>query len=142
MTARHERGRRKTAPGQEADMDWSFGDVLWTMLVFFFWMMAIWIFIAIFGDIFRRRDLSGVAKAGWIFLLFVLPFLGALIYTIARPKMTEQDREEIERGAEMQRRLQGYSSAEEIEKLARLRDSGEVTPEEYETLKRRALVEI
>jgi energy-coupling factor transporter transmembrane protein EcfT len=123
-------------------MEWNFGDVLWAMIVFFFWVMAIWIFIAIFGDIFRRRDLSGVAKAGWIFLLFVLPFLGALIYMIARPKMTEQDREDIERATEAQRRLQGYSSAEEIEKLARLRDSGEISAEEYEDLKRRALLEI
>ena len=123
-------------------MEWSFGDVVWTMVVFFFWMMAIWIFIAIFGDIFRRRDLSGAAKAGWIFLLFVLPFLGALIYTIARPRMTEQDREDIMRAQEMQRRVEGYSSAEEIEKLARLRDAGEISAEEYESLKRRALVEV
>jgi hypothetical protein len=130
--------------GDERDegMEWSFGSVLWAMIVFFFWVMAIWIFIAIFGDIFRRRDLSGVAKAGWIFLLFVLPFLGALIYMIARPKMTEQDREDIARATEAQRRLQGYSSAEEIERLARLRDSGEITAEEYENLKRNALMEI
>jgi len=123
-------------------MEWDFGDVLWTMLVFFFWMMAIWIFIAIFGDIFRRRDLSGWAKAGWIFVLFVLPFLGALIYTIARPRMTEQDREDMVRAEEMQHRLQGYSSAEEIEKLAKLRDAGELSADEYENLKRRALVEV
>jgi hypothetical protein len=71
-------------------MDWSLGDLLWAMLVFFFWVMAIWIFIAIFGDIFRRSDLSGWAKAGWILLLFVVPFFGALIYVIARPKVPEQ----------------------------------------------------
>jgi hypothetical protein len=137
--ARRARGARHE---EESAMEWSFGDVIWTMAVFFFWMMAIWIFIAIFGDIFRRRDLSGPAKAGWIFLLFVLPFLGALIYTIARPRMTEQDREDIVRAQEMQRRLEGYSSAEEIEKLARLRDAGEISAEEYESLKRRALVEV
>ena len=76
---------------------YSFGEVLWTMLIFFFWMMAIWVFISLFADIFRRNDISGFAKAGWIFLLFVLPFLGALIYIIARPKMTEQDKERIEK---------------------------------------------
>jgi hypothetical protein len=48
-------------------------------------VMAIWIFIAVFADIFRRNDLSGGAKAGWILLIFVLPFLGALIYVVARP---------------------------------------------------------
>jgi Short C-terminal domain/Phospholipase_D-nuclease N-terminal len=112
------------------------------MLVFFFWFMAIWIFIQIFADIFHRRDLSGAGKAGWIILIFVLPFLGALIYMIARPKMTEQDREDIARVQEAQRRLSGYSPAEELEKLAKLRDAGELSAEEYERLKARALVEI
>jgi hypothetical protein len=60
-------------------------ELLWSMLVFFFWFMAIWVFIAVFADIFARPDLSGWAKAGWILLIFVLPFLGALIYVIARP---------------------------------------------------------
>ena len=122
--------------------EWNFGSVIGAMIVFFFWVMAIWIFIAIFSDIFRRRDLSGVAKAGWIFLLFVLPFLGALIYMIARPKMTEQDREDIQRMQEAQRRVQGYSYAEEIERLAKLRDAGELSAEEYENLKRKAMLEI
>ena len=75
------------------------------MLVFFFWFMAIWIFIQIFADIFHRRDLSGLGKTGWIVLIFVVPFVGALIYMIARPKMTEQDREDIARVQEAQRRL-------------------------------------
>jgi hypothetical protein len=118
------------------------GEWLWAMLVFFFWFMAIWIFIQIFADIFHRRDLSGGAKAGWIVLLFVLPFLGALIYLIARPKMTEQDREDIQRVQEAQRRLSGYSAAEEIERLSKLRDAGEISAEEYERLKARALVEV
>ena len=85
--------------------EWTLGSMLWTMLVFFFWVMAIWIFISLFADIFRRNDLSGWAKGGWILLLFVLPFLGALIYIIARPKMTEQDKEIIEKAQEAQRRV-------------------------------------
>jgi phospholipase D-like protein len=123
-------------------VDWSFGDVIWTMIVFFFWLMAIWIFIAIFGDIFHRRDLSGVAKAGWILLLFVLPFLGALIYTTARPKMTEQDREEIERMQQAQARLAGNSPADEIAKLTRLRDDGSLSAGEYGELKRKAMLQV
>jgi len=122
--------------------EFGLGELLWAMLVFFFWFMAIWIFITIFADIFRRRDLSGWAKAGWIFLLFWLPFLGALIYLIARPKMTEQDKEELEKYQEAQRRLQGYSSAEEIDKLAKLRDEGKITAEEYEELKRKAMMSV
>ncbi|HET6618248.1 MAG TPA: SHOCT domain-containing protein [Gemmatimonadota bacterium] len=118
------------------------GEWLWAMVAFFFWFMAIWIFIQIFADIFHRRDLSGAAKAGWIILLVILPFLGALIYMIARPKMTEQDREDIQRMQEAQRRVTGYSPAAELEKLAKLRDAGEISAEEYTRLKERALVEI
>jgi Short C-terminal domain/Phospholipase_D-nuclease N-terminal len=122
--------------------EWSFGSVLWAMIIFFFWTMAIWIFISLFADIFRRNDLSGVAKAGWILLLFIVPFLGALIYVIARPKMTQQDREMMERSQEAQRRVEGYSAADEIQKLATLRDDGKITAEEYEEMKRKALMQI
>ena len=122
--------------------EFDLGDLLWSMLVFFFWFMAIWIFIALFSDIFRRRDLSGWGKAGWILLLFVFPFFGALIYLVARPKMTEQDREEMERMQEAQRRIEGYSPAAEIEKLASLRDAGQITAEEYEDLKRKAMMQL
>ncbi|MFL5736591.1 MAG: SHOCT domain-containing protein [Actinomycetota bacterium] len=122
--------------------EWSFGSVLWAMVVFFAWVAAIWLFIALFSDIFRRNDLSGGAKAGWIILLFILPFLGALIYIVARPKMTEQDRQIIEEQQEIQRRVTGYSPADEVEKLGKLRDSGDITVEEYEELKRKALIQI
>ena len=57
--------------------EWNLGNVLWAMLVFFFWVMAIRIFIAIFSDIFRRRDSSGWAKGGCICPIFIVPFLGA-----------------------------------------------------------------
>ena len=120
----------------------TFGDIVWGMFVFFFWFMAIWIFITIFADIFRRRDLSGWGKAGWIFLIFIVPFLGALIYLIARPKMTAQDKEDLERAQEAQRRVSGYSAAAEIEKLSKLRDAGEITAEEFEEAKRKALISV
>jgi len=122
--------------------EWNFGDVLWGMLVFFFWFMAIWIFIAVFADIFRRNDISGWAKAGWILLIFLVPFLGALIYIIARPKMTAQDKELLERSQEAQRRIEGYSPADEIAKLAKLRDDGKITAEEYEDMKKKAMMQL
>ena len=120
-------------------MNWSFGDVVWSMIVFFFWFMFIWMFIGVFGDIFRRNDLTGVAKAGWILLIVILPFLGILIYMIARPKMTAQDREILVATQERQRRVEGFSSADEIAKLAKLRDEGKITAEEYERLKAKAM---
>ncbi len=73
--------------------EFGLGDLMWSMLVFFFWVMLIWMFIAVFADVFRRRDLSGGAKAGWILLIFILPLFGILIYVIVRPTVTDQDRD-------------------------------------------------
>jgi hypothetical protein len=101
--------------------------------------MFIWMFIAIFADIFRRNDIHGGAKAGWIVLIAVLPFLGILIYMIARPKMTEQDKQIMAEMQAQQDRVSGYSSADEVAKLAKLRDEGKLTAEEYEAAKARAL---
>ena len=120
--------------------EWSFGNVLWTMIVFFFWFMFIWMFIAIFADIFRRDDISGGVKAGWIILIVILPFIGILIYMIARPKMTEQDRQMLAEVQQQQRRAAGYSAADEVAKLAKLRDEGKITPEEYEAQKAKVLL--
>jgi len=128
---------------EEASMlatEWSFGSFLWATVVFFFWFIFIWMFITIFADIFRRDDLSGGAKAGWIILIVLVPFLGILIYMIARPKMTEQDKEMLAAAQEQRRRLEGYSAADEIAKLATLRDEGKITPEEYEAMKAKALL--
>ena len=116
--------------------EWSFGNVLWTMIVFFFWFMFIWMFIAIFADIFRRNDISGGVKAGWIILIVILPFIGILIYMIARPRMTEQDRQMLAEVQGQQRRAAGYSAADEV---AKLRDEGKITAEEYESMKQRAM---
>jgi signal transduction histidine kinase len=120
--------------------EWTFGNFLWGMVAFFFWFLFIWMFIAIFADIFRRDDLSGWAKAGWIFLICVLPFLGILIYVIARPKMTAQDQKLMAMAQERQHRADGYSAADEIAKLAQLRDAGEISAQQYEELKERALI--
>jgi type VI protein secretion system component VasK len=120
----------------------TFGEILWSMLIFFFWFMAIWIFIMIFADIFRRNDMSGWAKAGWIILIFILPFIGALIYLIARPKMTEQDKEMMEKAQQAQARMSGYSAADEISKLSALRDQGKISAEEYEDLKKKAMMSL
>jgi hypothetical protein len=67
------------------------GGILWTMALLYFWFMLIWMFIATFADIFRRHNLSGFAKAMWVLLIFVLPFLGILIYVIARPRVGDRD---------------------------------------------------
>jgi hypothetical protein len=117
----------------------TFSDIFASLIVFFFWFMAIWIFIAVFADIFRRRDIGGLVKAGWIVLIFVIPFVGALIYIIARPRMTEQERQLMAAAQAQEPRATGYSAADEIDKLARLRDAGTLTPEEFAAAKAKVL---
>jgi hypothetical protein len=117
----------------------NFGDVLLTMVAFFFWVMAIWIFISIFGDIFRRDDLSGLAKAGWILLIFVVPFIGALIYIVARPKVTAQDVRMMTQAEAANKAVAGVSTADELTKLQQLKDSGAITAAEFDALKAKAL---
>lgn len=69
--------------------DFGLLDFVWWMLIAYLWVAVLWTFISVFADIFRRDDLSGAAKAGWLFLLIILPLLGVLIYMIARPRVTE-----------------------------------------------------
>jgi hypothetical protein len=118
---------------------WHLGSVLWATLVFMFWVLAIWMFIACFADIFRRRDISGWGKAGWILLIFVVPFLGILIYVIARPKHLAQDVEDARQIETVQRRAAGYSAADDIARLNKLRQDGTLSDEEYARLKAQAL---
>jgi hypothetical protein len=122
-------------------MEWTFGTVLWSSLVFFFWFAVIWIYIAIIADIFRRH-MSGWAKAGWIVVLVLLPFIGALIYLIAAPRMAPApdhrpawDSLDYRYGD----RTTDYRPADAIARAAQLHDEGRITTDEYEALKRQAL---
>lgn len=116
-----------------------FWDVIYSMIVFFFWIMFLWIFIALFGDIFRRNDLSGGMKAVWLILLIFLPFLGALIYIIARPKVTAQDVELMARADAANKAAAAVSPADQIAKLQELKAAGAITEPEFEALKAKAL---
>jgi hypothetical protein len=118
---------------------YTFLQVIWSMLLFGLFVMWIWIVIWCFMDIFHREDHGGWAKALWTLFIIFLPFLGVFVYLIARPKMTEQDRHEIEAYRESERRLAGYSSADEIAKLTELKNQGAITNEEFEDLKRKAM---
>jgi Phospholipase_D-nuclease N-terminal len=69
--------------------DFTLGDLLVSMIALFFLILAVWLFIAVFADIFTRPDLSGSGKAGWVLLIFILPVIGVLIYLIARPPEVE-----------------------------------------------------
>jgi len=114
-------------------------EFFWYMLMFYLFFMVIWMFIQVFADIFHRENLSGWGKAGWIFLLFVFPFLGILIYMIARPKNTEQDKRDMAQMQAMQSRVQGGSAADDIAKAKALLDTGAITQAEFDAIKAKAL---
>jgi hypothetical protein len=67
--------------------DYPFMDIMWTMFIFFAWVIWIYLLIMILADVFRRPDISGVAKAGWTLFVIILPLFGVLIYMIARPRV-------------------------------------------------------
>ena len=115
-------------------------DVLWSMLIFFLFIAWIWVLISVIGDIFRSDDMGGVAKAIWVLFVMLLPWLGVLIYLIARgDSMARRSFEQMD-AAESARRAYiqdaaGTSAADELSKLASLKDSGVLTAEEYASLK-------
>jgi Short C-terminal domain/Phospholipase_D-nuclease N-terminal len=118
--------------------DITFWDIIWYMIILFAWMLVFWMFISVFSDIFRRRDINGWLKAFWIIMICALPLLGILIYMIARPvdATREQDMEMIA----AQRRAMGVTAADEIAKANELLKSGAITQAEFDQMKSRALM--
>jgi hypothetical protein len=123
--------------------DYPFMDVLWTMIIFFAWVVWIWMMIVILTDVFRRKDIGGWAKAGWVVFMIVLPFLGVLVYLISQhDKMAERQAKEM---ATMQEQTDEYirsvagGPAAEIEKGKALLDSGAITQAEFDAIKTSAL---
>jgi Phospholipase_D-nuclease N-terminal/Short C-terminal domain len=128
--------------------DYPFMDVLWTMIIFFCWVVWIWIMVAILSDVFRRRDISGWAKAAWTVFLIVLPFLGALVYLISnhdgmadrRVKETQVAKAEFDEYVRSVAHNGGDGgAAAEIEKGKRLLDSGAISQEEFDAIKAKAI---
>jgi signal transduction histidine kinase len=117
---------------------WTFGTVLWSTFVLFFWVSVIWMFISLFADVIRR-DMSGWAKAGWLALMVFFPFFGMLVYVIARPRnATAEGAPHSGRGVSSEARA-GYYPADEIATAAQLHDRGSITDVEYERIKQHAL---
>jgi Short C-terminal domain/Phospholipase_D-nuclease N-terminal len=123
--------------------DYPFLDVFWSILIFFCWVIWIWIVITVFADLFRRDDIGGWGKAGWVVFVIVLPFLGVLIYLIAqhdgmRERSMAQAQQQKQAFDQYVREAAG-GSADEIAKAKELLDSGAITQEEFDALKRKAL---
>jgi hypothetical protein len=122
-----------------------FADVMWTMLVFFVWVLWFWLLFTVFADVFRRHDISGWGKTAWLIFVIILPFLGVFIYLIAESKGMAQ--RNIDRANQAQSQFNDYvrqaagsgGSAGEIAKAKELLDSGAITQAEFDSLKQKAL---
>jgi Short C-terminal domain/Phospholipase_D-nuclease N-terminal len=125
--------------------DISFGELLLFTLEIFFFVIWVWILITILSDLFRDHELSGWAKAAWVFFLVFIPFLTALIYLIARGAGM-RDRT-IKAQADAKKHFDEYvreqahagSPADELHKLAELKDKGALSGEEFERAKAKLL---
>ena len=127
--------------------DYPFLEVLWTLLVFFAWVMWFWLLIVIIGDLFRRHDIGGGKKTVWLIFLLFLPFLGVFAYVIANShSMAERNRDRaIAQKAQFDDYVRetagvgGGGAAAEIDKAKQLLDSGAISQAEFDAIKAKAL---
>ncbi|MFI5046293.1 MAG: SHOCT domain-containing protein [Acidimicrobiia bacterium] len=120
------------------------GQVFWSMLWFFMFFIWIWLLIVVFSDIFRSHDLGGFAKTLWVLFVIVVPYFGVFVYLIARGhKMSEhaQEAAQAQQSAFNQAVQQaagssgGGSAADQLAKLAALKDNGTIDDAEFQRLK-------
>ncbi|MET9464829.1 SHOCT domain-containing protein [Streptomyces sp. NPDC006544] len=127
--------------------DYPLLNLFWTMLYLFLWVVWFFLLFKVITDLFRDHELNGWAKAGWLILVIVLPYLGVFIYLIARGRsMGERD---MKQARENQQAFQDYvqkaaggpqhSPAEELAKLSSLKEKGDITAEEYDRAKAKLL---
>jgi hypothetical protein len=127
--------------------DYPFMDILWTMIIFFFWVMWFWCLIIVLMDVFSRSDIGGWAKAGWTLFMIIIPLLGVLVYLIADGKGMAERRAQGAQQAQTQidDHIRSVAASGDggatgqIERAKQLLDSGAIDATEFEQLKRKAL---
>ena len=124
--------------------DYPFLDVLWSMCIFFAFIIWIWLLITVFADVFRRRDIGGGMKAIWIIFVILVPYLGVLIYLIAEHNgMADRNEAQMSQVKQQQdeyiKSVAGSSPADQIAQAKSLLDSGTITQAEFDSMKAKAL---
>ena len=124
---------------------WTFLNVLWSMIIFFAFVIWIWLLITVFIDIVRRHDTSGFSKALWIILVIVFPYLGVLVYLIANHEgMADRGQKDVQaaqaqQDAYIKSVASSASPADQIAQAKSLLDSGAISQAEFDALKAKAL---
>ena len=122
-------------------------DAFWTIFEIFLWVIWIWVLITVFIDIFRSHDLSGGAKALWFLFVLFIPLVGVLVYLIVRGGSMHE--RAVQQAHQQDQAMRSYiqqasaggsgNTADQLDKLASLRDRGVITPEEFEREKTKVL---
>lgn len=114
----------------------SYGNFFLDVLTLFAFVIWFWLAISVFGDLFRRSDISGWGKALWVIVVILFPYLGVLVYMISQGRgMARRSAERTQQAREEFRNVIGFSVADEIEKLDRLRNSGSISDDEFARLR-------
>ena len=104
----------------------------------FMFVLWFWLFISVAGDLFRRHDVSGVGKVCWVILLIILPYIGIFAYLLTQGRgLAERNEARARQAHDDLRQFVGFSAADEIEKLDRLKSAGSISEQEYMRLRTR-----
>src|SRR5579871_443195 len=117
--------------------NFSFGNFLLDVFSVFMFVLWFWLLIMVIGDLVRRHDISGFGKAIWVIILVIIPYFAVLFYLILQSRGMAERR--AQRAREELRQVVGYSVADEIEKLERLKNAGTISAEEYDRLRARVM---
>ena len=115
---------------------YTYSNFLMNMLGIFAFVVWFWLLVIIYGDLFRRHDISGWGKALWVIALVLFSYLGIFAYLITQGRgMAERNAQQAQQAREDLRRVVGYSAADEITKLDQLKKSGSITDAEFQRLR-------
>lgn len=118
------------------DGGYTYSNFLMNMISIFVFVVWFWLLIVIYGDLFRRHDISGWGKALWVIALVLTSYLGILAYLITQgPGMAERNAQQAQQARDELRSVVGYSVADEISKLDQLKKSGSITDDEFKRLR-------
>ena len=116
----------------------TFSNFVADLFAVFMFILWFWLLIAVSSDLFRRHDLSGFGKVLWVILLIVLPYIGIFAYLVTQSRgMAERNETRTKQARDELRQFVGYSVADEIEKLDRLKTTGKISEQEYGRLRAR-----
>ena len=120
------------------DGGFTFANFVMSLFSIFVFVLWLWLLITVFGDLFRRHDVSGAGKFAWVILLIVLPYIGVFAYLVTQGGgMAARNRELAQRAHDQLRQAVGFSAADEIDKLDQLKAARSISDEEYARLRAR-----